>query len=77
MNQQQPGPRMAIDCRWLKRSLDPARRDPYAKCCTHIVRDGADCVGPFLEDMETPCGLWDLGAVPTRRRGPALGRGHS
>lgn len=27
--------------------------------CEHIVRDGQDCVGPFLEDVETECGLWD------------------
>lgn len=27
--------------------------------CQHIVRDGAECVGPFLEDTETHCGLWE------------------
>jgi hypothetical protein len=27
--------------------------------CTHIVRDGKDCIGPFLDDVETNCGLWD------------------
>ena len=27
--------------------------------CTHIVRDDKDCIGPFLEDIETECGLWE------------------
>jgi hypothetical protein len=57
MSQQTPKPRLAVDCPWLKRSFDPSRRDRHAMCCTHIVRDGTDCVGPFLEDMETACGL--------------------
>ena len=52
---------MAIDCQWLKRSIDSARRDPYAMSCMHIIREGEDCVGPFLEDVETACRLWDYG----------------
>ncbi len=27
--------------------------------CEHVVRAGSLCVGPFLEDAETPCGLWE------------------
>ena len=27
--------------------------------CQHIVRDGANCVGPFLENIETQCLLWE------------------
>ena len=75
MSQQNPKPRMAVDCRWLKRSLDPARRDPYAMCCTHIVRDGDDCVGPFLDEIETGCGLWEPGE-PAASRARRLGSGH-
>ena len=76
MSPQNPNTHMAIDCRWLKRSLDPTRRDPYAMCCTHIVREGADCVGPFLEDVETSCGLWDHGG-PASARPRRLGSGHN
>mgnify|MGYP003339765819 CR=1 FL=1 len=59
MDPEAPRARLAIDCLWLKRSLDPSRRDPYAMCCTHIVREGAECVGPFLEDR-TPLKLAEL-----------------
>ncbi len=38
--------------------------------CRHIIRDGSPCVGPFLDDTETPCGLWE--AKP-----PGLLRGHA
>ena len=51
-------PQLAVDCQWLRRTIDSSRQDPYAMLCTHIVRDGQDCVGPFLEDVETECGLW-------------------
>ena len=27
--------------------------------CTHIIRDGSECTGPFLDDAETSCGLWE------------------
>lgn len=52
-------PRFAVDCQWLRRTIDSSRTDPYVMICGHIVRDGQDCVGPFLEDVETNCGLWD------------------
>ena len=70
-------PHMAIDCQWLQRTIESSRLDPYVMRCTHIVRDGKDCVGPFLEDVETACGLWDpnlLAAARTARR-QVIGRG--
>ena len=27
--------------------------------CMHPAREGSDCVGPFLEDLTTTCGLWE------------------
>jgi hypothetical protein len=27
--------------------------------CQHPVREGLECVGPFLEDLVTSCGLWE------------------
>ena len=53
-------PRMAVDCLWLKRTLDTSTPDdPFLMLCTHIVRDGRDCIGPFLENLETDCQLWE------------------
>ena len=75
MTYQKPQIHMAIECLWLKRSLDSSRRDPYAMCCTHIVREGEECIGPFLEDIETPCGLWERGPAGSRARRVAPGRG--
>lgn len=52
--------RLAVDCRWLKRTLDTSTPDdPFLMLCTHIVRDGRDCIGPFLENLETDCQLWE------------------
>ena len=51
---------LAIDCRWLRRTIDSGHaQSPFRTICTHIIRDGKDCVGPFLEDMETECRLWE------------------
>jgi len=66
---------MAIDCAWLKRGIDPSRRDPYSMRCTHIVREGEECVGPFLEDVETGCGLWTHGGPASTPRTSKLGSG--
>ena len=53
-------PPMAIDCQWLRRTIDSSRTaDPYVMMCMHIVREGDDCVGPFLDDVETDCKLWE------------------
>lgn len=51
---------LAIDCLWLRRTIDSSQRaNPFLTLCTHIIRDGKDCIGPFLDDMETTCKLWD------------------
>ena len=51
---------LAIDCRWLRRTIDSGHaQSPFRTICTHIIRDGKDCIGPFLEDMETECRLWE------------------
>ena len=60
---------MAIDCQWLRRTIDSDRvNDPFVMLCTHIVRDGRECIGPFLEDVETSCGLWEPNARLVERR---------
>lgn len=51
--------RLAIECQWLRRTIDSSRLDPYVMLCNHIIREGKDCIGPFLENLETDCGLWD------------------
>jgi len=62
--------RLAADCWFLKRTMDLSRRDePLVTLCTHPVRDGFECVGPFMEDIPTTCGLWEPGPPP--RRGSA------
>lgn len=52
--------RYAADCRFLQRTFDSTRDEHFVTLCRHILRDGDDCVGPFLDDTETPCGLWEL-----------------
>jgi hypothetical protein len=52
-----PAP-LAVHCRYLVRSVSSERREP-ASTCTHPVRDGRDCIGPFLGDLATGCGLWE------------------
>jgi hypothetical protein len=52
--------RLAADCLHLRRTIDSSRSDgPLICLCAHPVRDGFDCVGPFLDDTETGCGLWE------------------
>ena len=64
--------RLAADCRFLRRTLDGARDDgPLVCLCTHPVRDGFDCIGPFLEDLATNCGFWE---DMRHRPAPAPGR---
>ena len=53
-------PRYAARCRFLRMTLDSKRPGGVVNICQHIVREGADCVGPFLDDTETTCGLWEL-----------------
>jgi len=60
MDQETFPKRLAVDCLWLRRTLDTKRtEDPFLMLCTHIVRDGHDCIGPFLENIETSCQLWE------------------
>jgi len=59
--------RLAADCLFLRRTMDLSRREePLVTLCTHPVRDGFECVGPFMDDMPTPCGLWEPGPPPLR-----------
>lgn len=59
--------RLAIECQWLRRTIDSSRLDPYVMICNHIIREGKDCIGPFLENIETDCGLWDPNEVARAR----------
>ncbi|MEZ4501333.1 MAG: hypothetical protein R3C39_01770 [Dehalococcoidia bacterium] len=55
--------RLAIDCMWLRRTIDSSQaNNPFQTLCSHIIRDGKDCVGPFLDAMETDCKLWEPNA---------------
>ena len=45
--------KLAVDCQWLHRTLAIGdTNDPYRMLCTHIIRDGDNCVGPLLENLE-------------------------
>ena len=52
-------PHLAVHCCFLKRSIEPGRAESIVMLCQHPVRDGKECVGPFLEDLATSCGLWE------------------
>lgn len=52
-------PRYAVHCLHLQRIQAYGRGDDTLTICQHPVREGKDCVGPFLEDLETGCGLWE------------------
>jgi hypothetical protein len=71
--------RLAADCRHLRRTIDGSRADgPLVCLCDHPVRSGFDCVGPFLDEMPTDCGLWENGRAisPIAARAAAeAGRG--
>jgi hypothetical protein len=55
-----PPDREAIDCRFLRRTIVSGRLDgPVVALCEHPVRDGFECVGPFIEDLPTACRLWE------------------
>lgn len=52
--------RLATRCLYLQVTMGEPRRGPgLVNLCRHIVRDGRRCVGPFLDDTETTCGLWE------------------
>jgi hypothetical protein len=52
-------PGLAVHCAYLKRSIEPGRGDALTMVCQHPVREGKACVGPFLDDLTTSCGLWE------------------
>jgi hypothetical protein len=54
-----PPAQLAVHCRFLIRAADSSGRREVASVCSHPVRDGRDCIGPFLEDLATSCGLWE------------------
>jgi hypothetical protein len=59
---------LAADCRFLRRTIESGRLDgPLVTLCTHPIRDGFDCVGPFMEDLPTSCRLWEEATRPARR----------
>ena len=64
-----PEPRYAARCSYLRMTLDSKRMGTVVNLCTHIIRDGSECVGPFLDETETACGLWEL-----KQGNPILGR---
>ena len=49
--------RIAARCLYLRTTL--GNGGDLLNICQHIVRDGMSCVGPFLDDAETDCGLWE------------------
>ena len=52
---------LAIQCRYLRRTIDAGRADGPVVClCEHPIRTGFDCIGPFIEDLPTDCGLWEV-----------------
>ena len=62
-------PKLAIDCMWLRRTIDSTQTtNPFLTLCSHIIRDGKACVGPFLDQMETDCRLWDPSERSVRAR---------
>jgi len=46
-------------CAFLRTTLGSAPGAGLVNLCTHIVRDGSPCVGPFLDDTPTTCGLFE------------------
>ncbi|MBI2766768.1 MAG: hypothetical protein HYX53_12785 [Chloroflexi bacterium] len=52
-------PRYAARCRYLRMTMGDRAGGNLVNLCLHIVREGRECVGPFLDDTETHCGLWE------------------
>ena len=55
-----PEPQYAARCLYLRMTLDSKRMGTVVNICTHVIRDGSDCVGPFLDETETNCGLFEF-----------------
>jgi hypothetical protein len=51
--------RLAARCRYLRVTLGSRPEVGLVNRCEHMVREGMECVGPFLDDHETDCGLWE------------------
>jgi len=49
---------LAVHCSHLLRPQERGGREPL-RVCGHPARDGRECVGPFLHDLSTACGLWE------------------
>jgi hypothetical protein len=65
-----PGP-YAADCTYLRYTIESGSSDgPVVGRCTHPIRTDFRCVGPFLDEMATDCGLWEP-ATPAGRIRPA------
>jgi hypothetical protein len=61
-------PRYAAGCRFLRMTMGSIPGVNLVNVCRHIVREGMECVGPFLDETETYCGLWEgrpLAASPS------------
>ena len=52
-------PRLAARCLHLRVTMGERAGGNLVNICQHIIRDGRDCVGPFLDDHETSCGIWE------------------
>ncbi len=52
-------PHLAVHCQYLRRTIEPGRPEPFLMLCQHPIRDGNECIGPFLEDLTTSCRLWE------------------
>ncbi|MGH2634393.1 MAG: hypothetical protein ACRDG3_13365 [Tepidiformaceae bacterium] len=55
-----PPPRFAARCLYLQMTFGGPPDHGLVNICHHIIREGSPCIGPFLDDTETPCGLWEL-----------------
>ena len=51
--------RLAAKCAFLRVTMGERAGGHLVNLCLHIVREDRDCVGPFLDDHETTCGLWE------------------
>ena len=51
--------RLAAKCAFLRVTMGERAGGHLVNLCLHIVREGRECVGPFLDDHETACGLWE------------------
>jgi hypothetical protein len=51
--------RHAVSCAYLKMTMGERPGAGLVNICLHIVREGRECVGPFLDETPTSCGLWE------------------